>query len=374
MTTTTQPGLAHHNADARDYLAPPTGGDVAAFHATLDGYTLTRLLDAPDLAKELGVARVLVKDESNRLGLPAFKILGASWATCRAVSDRLGLDYRTATVASLRDALHGRQLTLVTATDGNHGRAVAVMARLLGVQARVYTPAGLTRAALDAIRGEGADLLELEGAYDDVVRFAAQSVEGRPEDLLIQDAAWEGYEDIPDWIVDGYATLFAETDTQVAALGLTATHVVVPVGVGSLAQAAVAHYRHTSTQRPRLVSVEPVTADCVARSLTAGRLLTVPTAPTVMTGLNCGTPSRNAWPYLAGGLDLAVTVTDEHVIAAVHRLTAARIDAGPCGAATWAAAQTLDQHPTTVTGLNTDAVVVLISTEGQQANPLRDRS
>lgn len=143
MTTITQSGLAHHNPDARDYLAPPTSGDVATFHATLDGYTPTVLVDAPDLAEELGVGRVLVKDESNRLGLPAFKILGASWATCRTVSARLGLDYRTATVSGLRNALHRRRLTLVTATDGNHGRAVAVMARLLGVQARIYAPAGL---------------------------------------------------------------------------------------------------------------------------------------------------------------------------------------------------------------------------------------
>ena len=370
MTTTTGTGLAYSNPDARNYLAPVTGGDVAAFHATLEGYAPTRLVDVPKLAADLGVARVLVKDESNRLGLPAFKILGASWATCRAVSDRLGLDYRTATVPGLRTALQGSRLTLVSATDGNHGRAVAVMARLLGVQARIYTPAGLTRVAIDAIRGEGAALVELDRAYDDVVRFAAQSVDGRPEDLLIQDGAWEGYEDIPGWIVDGYATLFAETDTQLAALGLTPTHVVVPVGVGSLAQAAVAHYRHASTHRPRLVSVEPVTADCVARSLGAGRLLTVPTAPTVMTGLNCGTPSRNAWPYLAGGLDLAVTVTDEHVVDAVHRLTAAGIDAGPCGAATWVAARTLQDE--TAAGLNGDSVVVLISTEGQQANPLGD--
>jgi diaminopropionate ammonia-lyase len=371
MTTTTQPGMDYHNPDARNYHAPPTGGDVAAFHATLDGYTPTRLVDVPDLAGELGVARVLVKDESNRLGLPAFKILGASWATFRAVSDRLGLDYRSATVPSLRKALHDSALTLVTATDGNHGRAVAVMARLLGVQARIYTPAGLTRAALDAIRGEGAKLLELDRDYDDVVTFAAHSVVGQSEDLLIQDAAWEGYEDIPGWIVDGYATLFAETDAQLAALGLTPSHVVVPVGVGSLAQAAVAHYRRTSSHRPRLVSVEPVTADCVTQSLTAGQLLTVPTAPTVMTGLNCGTPSHNAWPYLAGGLDLAVTVTDEQVIAAVHRLTTAGMDAGPCGAATWAAARTLQEQ--SVAGLNGDSVVVLISTEGQQANPLGDR-
>lgn len=313
-----------------------------------------------------------MKDESNRLGLPAFKILGASWATCRAVSDRLGLDHRTATVPNLRNALHDSQPTLVTATDGNHGRAVAVMARLLGVQARIYTPIGLTQAALDAIRDEGAEVLELDRDYDTVVAVAAGSVDGRSDDLLIQDAAWEGYQDIPGWIVDGYATLFFETDVQLVALDLTPTHVVVPVGVGSLAQAAVAHYRRTSPHRPRLVSVEPVTADCVAQSLGAGRLLTVPTTPTVMTGLNCGTPSHSAWPYLAGGLDLAVTITDKQAIAAVHRLTDAGIDAGPCGAATWAATQTLQDEPTA--RLDGDAVVVLISTEGQQANPLGDRS
>jgi diaminopropionate ammonia-lyase len=246
------------------------------------------------------------------------------------------------------------------------------MARLLGVRARIYTPSGLTRAALDAIRGEGAELVELDRGYDDVVRLAAGSVEGRPEDLLVQDTARDGYEDVPGWIVDGYSTLFVETDAQLATRGLTPSHVVVPVGVGSLAQAAVAHYRRTSAHRPRLVGVEPVAAACVARSLRCGELRTVPTAPTVMTGLNCGTPSGSAWPLLRGGLDLAVTVTDDQAVDAVHQLAAAGIDAGPCGAATWAAACTLRHVP--VAGLDADAVVVLISTEGRRANPLPTHS
>ena len=150
------------------------------FHRTLAGYSATPLTELPALAAELGVGRVFLKDESNRLGLPAFKILGASWAVCRALCERHGLDAANITVPELRDHLHsgtgaGSLPVLVTATDGNHGRAVSRMAALLGLSARIYVPNGLSAAAVDAIKGEGAEVIEVDAIYDEAVEAAAAS-------------------------------------------------------------------------------------------------------------------------------------------------------------------------------------------------------
>lgn len=347
---------------------------VAGFHESLPGYGPTRLVEVPSLAVELGAGRVFVKEESARLGLPAFKVLGAAYAVSRALSARFGAGDRAPPVDELRSlvARHG-PVTLFAATDGNHGRAVAHVARLVGVPARVFVPAGLTGAATAGIAAEGAHVTQLPIDYDDVVTAAADAANaaGR-EALLIQDTSWPGYERVPGWIVDGYATLFTEADAQLTAAGAAAPDLVaVPVGVGSLAQAAVRHHRSTAGRRgPVVLGVEPANAPAIISSLHAGRPLTVPTRHTIMAGLNCGTPSHNAWPDLRSGLDAAVTVTDDQTATAVADLTAAGVDAGPCGAATLAGTRTfLTRHRDDLT-LPAAATVLLLSTEGRAANPL----
>ena len=203
--------------------------------------------ELPALAAELGVGAVLVKDESDRLGLPAFKILGASWAVNCALSKRGGFDTPATGLPELRERVGNAAITLVTATDGNHGRAVARMAQLLGLAARVYVPAGTTAKTLKAIADEGAQVVQTDLRYDDVVRAAASSTTNRPADILIQDTAWPGYEEIPQWIVDGYSTMFGEIDAQ---LGDRAPDLIaVPTGVGSLLQAALQHYPSTGSGR-----------------------------------------------------------------------------------------------------------------------------
>jgi diaminopropionate ammonia-lyase len=279
----------------------------------------------------LGVAELLVKDESQRLGLPAFKALGAWWAIHRALQDR-----PTTT-------------ELVTATDGNHGRAVARMARTLGLKAHVFIPAVVSERAIEAIRSEGAVVTIVDDSYDAAVTAAADAAIG--EALLIQDSAWPGYEVIPQHIVDGYSTLFREIDVE-------PDLVVVPMGVGSIAQAAVTHYRSGSVT-PALLGVEPASAACVTTSLQAGELLTVPTGQTVMAGLNCGTPSSLAWPVLRAGLDAAVTVEEHEATSAVQDLGRAGISSGASGAATLAGLRAARE----LLPLTGDSTVVLISTE-----------
>jgi diaminopropionate ammonia-lyase len=327
--------------DARDWTCEPPDGDAAAFHRRLPGYAATPLTEAPGLAAELGVGRLFVKDESARFDLRAFKFLGASWAGFRAVAARTG--YAGPALDGLRAHLREREtagdvgLALVTATDGNHGRAVARTARLLGLPARVYLPKAVPHVVIDRIRAEGARITVVDADYDGAVRAARSDADGAVGGMLIQDTAWDGYREVPSWIVDGYETMFAEIDAQLSAAGVSAVAVVsVQVGVGSLAQAALAHYRSSALAapaRPRLLSVEPDTAACVLRSLADGALVSVPTDGTVMNGLNCGTPSSIAWPYLRGGLDAAIAVTDDQARAAIASLASAGVAAGPSGAA-----------------------------------------
>jgi len=273
-----------------------------------------------------------VKDEASRLGLPAFKILGASWAAWRALAARLELDAETAPDFA---ALRGRSaaLRLVAATDGNHGRAVARVARWLGLPATVFVPAGTARPRCQAIASEGARLVEVEGSYDATVERAA--AEQDEDVLLIQDHAWPGYETVPRWVIEGYATIFWEIEEQLAGappLDL----VLVQVGVGALAAAAAEHYRRPELRtRPALASVEPSGAACALASIEAGRIVTVEAGAhsSLMAGLNCGTPSSVAWPALARGVDVFVAVDDERARDGVRALAADGIVSGESGAA-----------------------------------------
>jgi diaminopropionate ammonia-lyase len=336
-----------------------------AFHATLPGYRPTPLVGLPGLAASLGVAQMWVKDEADRLGLPAFKILGASWAVNRALAARAGHLAPAGSLDELRRRMAGSAVTLVTATEGNHGRAVARMARLVGVRARVYLPDRVGSAAVGAIADEGADVVRTSLVYDRVVQTAARSVDGRPDDVLIQDTSWPGYRDIPRWIVDGYSTLFAEIDDQIdAAVDVLA----VPTGVGSLLQAALEHYGSPArADRPGVLAVEPATAACVTASLAAGRPITVDTSsPTMMAGLNCGTVSEIAWPVISARLDAAVGVSEDKARSALHDLHTAGVPVGPCGAAALAGLRLAAGDPELAgaLGLGARSVVVLVSTEG----------
>jgi diaminopropionate ammonia-lyase len=337
------------------------------FLRSLPGYAPTRLVRVPELAAELGVAEVVIKEEASRLGLPAFKILGASYAIACALSQRLGAD-EPLPADELRERLTGtvEKPILIAATDGNHGRAVAHTARLLGLAARIFTPSAITAAAKDAIRHEGAEVVEMDAGYDAVVAAATSSAATEPGSILIQDTSWDGYEQVPQWIVVGYGTLLEEADAQLAGLGLDHVDLVaIPVGVGSLAQAVVQHYR-SGSHAPTLVSVEPEAAPAILASLRAGLPVTVPTRPTVMNGLNCGTPTEIGWDTLRAGLDRAVAVPDSEAVAAVHDLERLGVDSGPCGAATLAGARMLARAG----DLPSDAVVLLLSTESRAANPL----
>lgn len=337
----------YSNPSARKWSSRTPAPSVRDFHRSLPGYEPTPLVELPEVATEVGVGRVLLKDESARLGLPAFKMLGASWA-CRRVHDR-----------------HPGAV-LVSATDGNHGRAVARMATHLGTSATIFIPGGVREDAAARIEAEGAEVVRVEGHYDGAVRAAEEHAAADAARELVQDTAWEGYEDVPARIVEGYDTLLQEVDEQ---LGGVPDLVVVPTGVGSIAQAVVTHYRQG--ERPggtRILSVEPDTAACLVASLTKGASVTVETGSSVMAGLNCGTVSTLAWPVLRDGCDAAITVTDEEALQASDDLVAHGVSSGPSGSSTYAGLRAALRQPGLWADLDLpdDATIVLLSTEGRQ--------
>jgi diaminopropionate ammonia-lyase len=341
-------------------VSPEEDARPLAFHRTLQGYAPTPLVDAPTIAEALGVGRVWVKDESSRLGMPSFKILGASWATYRAACDLLGRDPEpVAALSELRDALSARgPLRLVAATDGNHGRAVARMARLLGLGADVLVPDDMVPARREAIVAEGARVTVVHGTYDDAIARSAELADDTH--LVISDTSWPGYHDVPGWVIDGYATIGAELDGQIAARGETAADVLaVQIGVGAFAAAMVRYAARNP--RTRVIGVEPVRADCVTASVEAGRLVEVPGPHvSIMAGLNCGNASPVAWPIVSRGIDTLVAIEDEPAREAVRLLSAAGVTAGESGAAGLAGllwARDALQIPE-------GATVLLVSTEG----------
>jgi diaminopropionate ammonia-lyase len=320
-------------------------------HRRLPGYRPTRLVEAHTAVPELGLARLWVKDESERMGLPAFKILGASWATYRALDERL-LSETGASLAAgsdvetMRERLAPlRPLTLACATDGNHGRAVARMAKLLGFGARIYVPDGMAPARVEAIAGEGAEIVVVAGTYDEAI--ARSAAEARESTLVISDTAWPGYEAIPRWVIEGYSTIFWEVEDELERLGERGPDVVaLQAGVGAFAAAGVRHFRRPDVSpAPMLVGVEPAWAACVMASMEAGDLVEVPGPhDSIMAGLNCGTPSPIAWPLLASGIDRFVAIDEARVAPAMRALAAAGVESGESGAAGLAGLMTLAER------------------------------
>lgn len=332
------------------------------FHRRLPGYQESPLVPLPNTAAEIGVKAIFVKDESSRLGLPAFKILGASWGTFRAIATHTGLPL-DADLDKISTAARNAGIILFAATEGNHGRAVARMGKILNIPVHIFMSKFADEEAVGKIENEGAKVTVIAGDYDQAVARASDESKTRPNGLLIQDNAFESYEEVPAWIVEGYSTLLFETERQLAAQELQATVIVTPIGVGSLGHAVVA-YSKSEGRNIGVVTVEPETAACLNHNLKAGKWETIETTATIMNGMNCGTVSPISWPVLSKGVDASVTISDldcHHSIKYLHSLG---LDPGPCGAASLGALRKLAaSHPTSPV-LDSNAVVILLSTEG----------
>lgn len=376
LNHTTQPkpaALAHTDQEAVER--------AMAFHRTIPGYQPTPLVSLPALARELGVDKLWVKDESKRFGLNAFKALGGSYAIARWMGEKLGLSggqltFPALTAPEAREKLG--KVTFVTATDGNHGRGVAWAARELGQQAVVYLPKGSAQERLENIRALGAQAEITDLSYDDAVRLAARKGEENGW-VLIQDTAWPGYEEIPGWIMEGYTTLAGEIFDQLAQAGEEPpTHLFLQAGVGSFAASVLGSALcRWGKGCPVTVIVEPDQADCLYRTAKAADGQMHPVTGemhSMMAGLCCGEPCTLAWDILGPCADAFLSCSDDYAALGMRLLGKPRGsdpaivsgESGAVGVGTLAGIlQEEELHDLCWTlGLDERSRVLCISTEG----------
>ncbi len=357
--------------------------DITALHHSITEYKPTPLVSLPELARELNLRNIFVKDESHRFGLKAFKALGATYAMYRWFNHwAIRSGHKSIPAEGFfagHNGIASGLVTFATATDGNHGRGVAWAARKIGQKAVIYLPKNSAPERIDNIRREGAEVVSVEGSYDDAVeRCAVDSAQNSWE--IISDTSWPGYENIPRWIMAGYLTLFREIKEQ-AENRTDFDVVIIPAGVGALAAAAGWYYRRElADARIRLVSVEPIGADCHLQSIQSQGGISKSireSCRTLMAGLNCGTPSPAAWPIVRQSFNLFLAISDDYVGPAMKQYfypmgRDPRIISGESGVSGLAALLSLYKNGRLgeigkKLGLGKNSSLLLLNTEGDTA-------
>ncbi len=335
-----------------------TSGNSLDYHKSLAGYSPTPLKELPSLAAEFGVKNIFVKDESFRFELNAFKGLGASYA----IYKHLEKDPETE--------------TFCTATDGNHGRAVAWASTMNGRNARIFVPRDTSLSRMEAIESEGGIVEKFNGTYEETCEHARIMADGNGW-TLVQDTAWEEYDEIPAHIMAGYFTHFKELEQVLHLLPEPQVDIVfLQSGVGSWPAAAAWYYTHRyGSNKPKLVTVEPIEAAGLLASFKAGkRISPTGTFRTIMAGLNCGIPSLTAWEILKETIDASIAIEDSYTVTAMKKLYSnpiieQKIISGESGAAGLAGFIALMTNPELFElqkslGINGNTRVLCFSTEG----------
>lgn len=366
------------NTGSLKFVQPEAMQAVLEFHSGIAGYAQTPLISLPNLAKQLGVGQIFVKDESARFGLNAFKALGGSYAIARYLCSKLNIpvDGNTFNVLCSEEARAKLgTVTFVTATDGNHGRGVAWAAKLLGHKAVVYLPEGSSQERLNNIRALGAEAEITKFNYDGAVRLA-YAMSRKHGWVLVQDTAWSGYEEIPTWIMQGYTTMAQEITAQLN--GITPTHLFLQAGVGSMAGAVLGYFAALwQNNLPVTVICEPDKAACLYKTAVAndGTLHKVTgKMNSMMAGLCCGEPCTISWDIINDFANAFIACSDDYAAHGMRLLGMqqsgdARIVSGESGAVTAGVLAALMQDPELAQlrnelGLDENSRVLLISTEG----------
>ena len=352
---------------------------VRDFHRSFPQYAVTPLASLDNLAGELGVGGIYVKDESPRFGLNSFKALGCTYALANYIAQALGRSIRDMDYNTLPEA--AKQLgefTFYAATDGNHGRAVAWAARELGQKAVIFMNKGCPQVRLEHILREGAEASISDLNYDDAIRYVSELAANTPNSVIVQDTSWEGYEDIPGWIMQGYGVMTLEACEQMRDLGLAPTHMLIQAGVGAFAGSAQGFVSNLYGEKaPVTFVVEPSAADCYYRSALRGDGEPVNVGGemrTIMAGLACGEPGAISWDIIKNNSSYFVTIEDSAAARGMRVLGAPlrgdpQVISGESGAAGMGFLMELltDDGLADLrrqSGINRDSRILLFSTEG----------
>ena len=352
---------------------------IQIFHRSFPQYSVTPLATLDALAMELDVGGIYVKDESLRFGLNSFKALGCTFAIAAYIAKTLGksvweLDYETLPETARKLG----EFTFFAATDGNHGRAVAWAARELGQKAVIFMNKGCPQVRLEHILKEGAEASISDLNYDDTIRYVNELAQTTPNSVIVQDTAWEGYEDIPGWIMQGYAVMALEACEQLQELEVKPTHMLIQAGVGAFAGSAQGLVSNLyGEDSPVSFVVEPKAADCYYRSVLrgdGGPVIVDGDMRTIMAGLACGEPSLLSWDILKNKSRFFTAIDDCHAARGMRVLGAPmradpRVISGESGASAMGFLLELLTSEDLMelrdkAGINKDSRILLFSTEG----------
>ncbi|NLY20349.1 MAG: diaminopropionate ammonia-lyase [Tissierellia bacterium] len=363
-----------------DFLNLESASKVKGFHSSFPQYERTPLAELSNLSQALGIKNLYVKDESYRFGLNAFKVLGASFAVGNYIANRLGMDlselpYEKMISDEVKEKLG--DVKFVSATDGNHGRGLAWTANQLGQKSKIYMPRGTAQERVDNIRKENSDVDVYDANYDECVRMANDYANNN-NGVMVQDTSWDGYEDIPRWIMQGYMTMANEAYEELKENGVKPTHIFLQAGVGSLASAVTAFFSNVyADDKPTIVIVEPHKANCLYETASAddGKIHNVTgDLDTIMAGLACGEPVTIGWPILDSYASYFLSVDEMYASHGMRVLGNPicgdiKVISGESGAVTTGVVSKLMTDPELKdikdeVGLNEDSVVLAFSTEG----------
>ena len=343
--------------------------------ASWPGYAPTPLVSLPVLAKALDVGQILYKDESRRFGLMSFKALGGAYAVLGAVRSHLrsrGID--SVSTGKLLEGGHralAREITVVSATDGNHGRSVAWGAEMFGARCKIYLHSHVSKDREKEIARFGAEIVRIAGGYDESVRQCAADAARNGWILVADTNSGSGDPAMPSLVMQGYTVMVEELITQLAADH--PTHLFVQGGVGGIAAAVAGHFNNRyGEQRPRIIVVEPINADCIFRSIAAGRPTAIAgSVETFMACLAAGEVSPLAWPYLKWSIDDVIALPEKTAPAAMRLLAKGVGGDQPlvsgesgCVAVAGLIEAASDPKLRSSLGLAQDSIVVTIGSEG----------
>lgn len=362
------------------YLDEEHAKNIYNFHKSIPGYEKTPLADLKNLASRIGLNKFYVKDESYRFGLNAFKVLGGSYSCAKYIAKKAGIDpdhmtFDEVTSKEVRDKLG--EITFTTATDGNHGRGIAWAANKLGQKSKVFMPEGTVAERLENIRKEGSDADIYDMNYDACVKEAARFAKEH-NGALVQDTSWDGYEEIPKWIMQGYITFAYESYLDMKKEGNLPTHIFLQAGVGSLASAIIGFFMNLMADNPpTIVLVEPNKVDPFYRTVAAndGSIHIVEgELDSIMAGLCCGEPATVAWDIISKYVKFFISVDDSYAASGMRILgnplgDDRRVISGESGAVTSGVVaklmteENLKEYKEQI-GLDENSVVYCVSTEG----------
>jgi len=351
------------------------------FHMQIPDYKMTRLAALPRLSDMLKLGGIFIKDESERLTLNSFKVMGGSFAIFKFIQTRLKLEPEKLSYEYLNSEEVKKRLGVITfasATDGNHGRGIAWAATKLGHKCEIYVHEGTSSARINAIKNYGANVKIVKGNYDDAVRKCMEDSKKNGWEI-ISDTSWDGYTQVPSWIMQGYTTMMLETQQEFTGVGIIKpTHVFVQAGVGALAASVIGFYHSLfGADAPKCIVVEPDNAACLFESAKiddgephnlTGKL------DTIMAGLSCGDPSPIAWSILKNTVDCFIKAPD-YVAARGMRIMATPLKddpfiiSGESGAVTLGVVYSIMTEPgceelKEKLGLDCNSQILLINTEG----------